>query len=80
MVTTAGLELSIAGFLHQTLPAFCTKSSRTWAGIEYGFSSTTRDHKTAEFYAKVHKPDQASTLIEVHMGSAALLFELEAFA
>ena len=41
----------------------------TWTGIEYGFSSTTRDRTTAEFYAKVKVSDMASTLIEVQMGS-----------
>ena len=44
-------------------------------GVEYGFSSTTRHRGTAEFYAKVSKKEQASTIIEVQMGSSRLTFK-----
>jgi hypothetical protein len=37
-------------------------------GVEYGFSSATRELKTARFYAKTSKADVASTVLEVQMG------------
>ena len=37
-------------------------------GVEYGFSSTTRNRGTANFYAKVKEHDVASTILETRMG------------
>ena len=37
-------------------------------GVEYGFSSTTRERKIAVHYAKVEKGETASTVLEAQMG------------